>query len=67
MFDDTYEPSPKEKNAYRLGYSVVNRKNIKNNYWTLNPFNIDRESLLWEAWEIGFNDAFNNQLERVND
>mgnify|MGYP006292049981 CR=1 FL=1 len=57
------EVSLDEKIAYVNGYSSVNEFNLKTNKFLPNPYNENKEPLLWEAWEVGFNDAFDDTLE----
>ena len=60
------ECSPEEKQAYVEGYSAVSQFNLKSHKFLPNPYehlgkNFD--PLLWEAWEVGFNDAFDDEMK----
>ena len=55
-------PSPEERQAYVEGYSAVTQFNLKSHKFLTNPYAAFREELLWEAWEVGFNDAFNDEM-----
>ena len=63
----TYSPSSEERRAYVEGYSVVNQFNLKSHWQAtevpLNLYDAFKEPLLWEAWEVGFNDAFDDQMQ----
>ena len=61
----TYSPSSEEKQAYFQGYCVVNQYNLKSHKFLPNPYAYAgfEEPLLWEAWEVGFNDAFNDEMQ----
>jgi hypothetical protein len=61
------EVSLDEKIAYVNGYSAVNELNLKTNKFLPNPYNEFKEPLLWEAWEVGFNDAFEDVMETENE
>lgn len=57
------ECSPEEKQAYVEGYSAVTQFNLKSHNFLPNPYSAFKESLLWEAWEVGFNDAFDDEIQ----
>lgn len=60
-----FDPSPKERQAYVEGYSAVTQYNLKSNKFLPNPYEFygkEFDSLLWEAWEVGFNDAFEDEV-----
>jgi hypothetical protein len=56
-------PSIEERQAYVEGYSAVNHYNLKSNKFLPNPYAMFTEPLLWEAWEVGFNDAFDDEIQ----
>jgi len=55
-------PSIEERQAYVEGYSAVNHYNLKSHKFLPNPYAAVTEPLLWEAWEVGFNDAFDDEM-----
>ena len=55
-------PSIEERQAYVEGYSAVNHYNLKSHKFLPNPYNDISDQLLWEAWEVGFNDAFEDEI-----
>jgi hypothetical protein len=55
-------PSIEERQAYVEGYSAVNHYNLKSHKFLPNPYASVTEQLLWEAWEVGFNDAFDDEM-----
>ena len=59
-FDKEYIPSDDEKLAYCYGYGALDYGIIELDIFPDNPYCNIRETLLWEAWEIGFNDAFDD-------
>jgi hypothetical protein len=58
----TYSPSVEERQAYVEGYCAVNQYNLKSHKFLPNPHSAFTEQLLWEAWEVGFNDAFEDEM-----
>ena len=52
-----------EKIAYVNGYSAVNEYNLRTHKFLPNPYSDKAEPLLWEAWEVGFNDAFEDIVD----
>lgn len=56
-------PSIEERQAYVEGYSIVNQFNLRSHKFPLNPYPAFKEPLLWEAWEVGFNDAFDDEIQ----
>jgi hypothetical protein len=55
-------PSLAERETYVQGYAAVNQHNLKSNKFLPNPYSEVTEALLWEAWEVGFNDAFQDEM-----
>ena len=62
-FDDSYKPSLREQQAYAMGYSAVENGVPTLDLFEDNPFDHIKDMLLWEAWEIGFNDAFDDYVK----
>jgi hypothetical protein len=58
-----YSPSPEERQAYVEGYSAVTQFNLKSHKFLRNPYDDINQQMLWEAWEIGFNDAFDDEMK----
>jgi len=59
-------PSLEERRAYVEGYSSVNQYNLKSRSFLPNPYEFlgrEFDSLIWEAWEVGFNDAFGDEMQ----
>lgn len=61
-FDKDYIPSDLEKEAYCYGYASVDYGVFELDIFPNNPYCNFRETLLWEAWEVGFNDAFEDAV-----
>ena len=61
-----YNPSQAEKEAYINGYTAVGFGDIELDIFPQNPFNDRVDRLLWEAWEIGFNDAYEDEVTVIN-
>jgi hypothetical protein len=59
----TYNPSSEEREAYIHGYDAVGHGNFKLDLFPRNPYDNVAESLLWEAWEVGFNDSFEDEIK----
>ena len=55
-------PSVEERQAYIEGYSAVTQFNLKSHKFLSNPYDDVKEQMLWEAWEVGFNDAFQDEM-----
>ena len=55
-------PSIEERQAYVEWYCAVNQYNLKSHKFLPNPYDAFKEPLLWEAWEVGFNDAFDDEI-----
>lgn len=62
----SYSPSLEERQSYIEGYSAVTQFNLKSHKFLPNPYEHLGQSfdpLLWEAWEVGFNDAFEDEMK----
>jgi len=57
-----FDPTSEERQAYVEGYSAVTQYNLKSNKFLPNPYNDKTDQFLWEAWEVGFNDAFEDEV-----
>ena len=57
-----FDPTSEERQAYVQGYAAVNKHNVKFHSFLPNPYSEVTEALLWEAWEVGFNDAFEDEV-----
>jgi len=55
-------PSVEERQAYIEGYSAVTQFNLKSHKFLSNPYDDVKGQMLWEAWEVGFNDAFQDEM-----
>lgn len=55
-------PSLAEREAYVQGYTAVNQNNLKSHKFLPNPYDERSEALIWEAWEVGFNDVFEDEM-----
>ena len=64
MIDPDYIPTPEERSAYTYGFVAVDYGNLKTDRYPINPYDDIEQQNLWEAWEIGFNDAFENAVEK---
>jgi hypothetical protein len=68
--DINYSPSKEEREAYYLGYTSVDYGCMKTDMFPMNPYDDlwfpRSEYLLWEAWEIGFNDGFNDKVSMIH-
>jgi len=58
-----YSPCVQERQAYVEGYSAVTQYNLKSQKFLLNPYDDVKEQMLWEAWEVGFNDGFDDEMK----
>jgi len=51
-----------EREAYYLGRTSLEYSDIKTNMFFPNPYDPKREANLFIAWEIGFNDGFEEEI-----
>jgi hypothetical protein len=51
-----------EREAYYLGRTSLDYSEIKINMFFANPYDPNRERNLFTAWEIGFNDGFEEEI-----
>jgi hypothetical protein len=52
--------------AYRLGCSAVRAGNVKADVFLPNPYDFESEPDLFAYWELGFEDAYAEELEMLN-
>jgi hypothetical protein len=62
----TYNASQAEREAYINGYSAIKFGDVRLDIFPENPFNDRADYLLWEAWEVGFNDAYEDEVTIIN-
>jgi len=66
--DLNYSPSKEEREAYYFGYTAVDYGCMKLDLFPSNPYDLwfpRSQYLLWEAWEVGFNDGFEDKMEML--
>ena len=51
-----------EREAYYLGRTSLEYSDIKKNRFFNNPYDPVKETNLYTAWEIGFNDGFEEEI-----
>ena len=61
-----YNPSRKEREAYKFGYNSAQYELLGTGYIPKNPFDNISDMKLWEAWEIGYNDGFEDEVIHLN-
>jgi hypothetical protein len=56
------EITKEERDAYCLGYTSVDYGCMVTDRYPTNPYDPLSDDLLWEAWEVGFNDRFEDKV-----
>jgi hypothetical protein len=54
------------RTAYILGHGAVRCGNIKMNLFPLNPYDNETEKDLFTYWDLGFEDAYADELGYLN-